>query len=284
MIYALDESNRIVGLTDDCNLPPVLQEKESVGKRSSSADVERILELNPDLVIVSGLSPDEIVNQIESAGVPVLKYWALHVDTLLPMVEDIGLILGEDDKAEMLRDFIESNYEIIEERIENLSVNEKPNVYFMSMGHFDWTGNSISSAHKRIVDSGGVNIAANLEAKVPHVDLEWVIEQNPDVIIYSMSYSQYEGSTPTIEEMKTKRQEIMTLPGFDEIDAVQNGRVYVMDISMASGMTEVVTLFYYAQWFQPALFQDVDPESIHQDIFQKYFDEGLVGHWAYPTL
>jgi len=284
VIYALDESNRIVGLTDDCNLPPVLQEKESVGKRSSSADVERILELNPDLVIVSGLSPDEIVNQIESAGVPVLKYWALHVDTLLPMVEDIGLILGEDDKAEMLRDFIESNYEIIEERIENLSVNEKPNVYFMSMGHFDWTGNSISSAHKRIVDSGGVNIAANLEAKVPHVDLEWVIEQNPDVIIYSMSYSQYEGSTPTIEEMKTKRQEIMTLPGFDEIDAVQNGRVYVMDISMASGMTEVVTLFYYAQWFQPALFQDVDPESIHQDIFQKYFDEGLVGHWAYPTL
>lgn len=90
-------------------------------------------------------------------------------------------------------------------------------LWIMSMGHFDWTVSFASVGHTRIAKAGGGNIAADLEGKVPHVDMEWVIQQNPEIIVCSMSSSQYEGDSPTVEEMKAKREEIMNLPGFDRI-------------------------------------------------------------------
>ena len=120
-------------------------------------------------------------------------------------------------------------------------------------------------------------MAEDLEGKVPHVDMEWVIEQNPEVIVYSMPASQYEGATPIIEEMEQKRDEIMSLPGFDEIDAVKAGKVYVVDINMASGLAKVVNMLYYAKWFHPELFEDVDPRAVHEEIYQKYFNMDIEG-------
>ncbi len=51
MIYALGESDRIIAVTEDCDMPPALLEKERIGKSGRNADLERIIELNPDLVI-----------------------------------------------------------------------------------------------------------------------------------------------------------------------------------------------------------------------------------------
>jgi len=110
-----------------------------------------------------------------------------------------------------------------------------------------------------------------------------VIEQNPEIIVYSMSQGQYHGSTPTIEEMEAKRKEIMSLPGFENIDAVKTGRVYITDIKMASGLSELVAMLYYAKWFHPDLFQDIDPRTVHEELLRKYFDMDIDGiYQAYP--
>ena len=50
-----------------------------------------------------------------------------------------------------------------------------------------------------------------------------------------MSHEQYAGETPTIEEMAARRDEIMALPGFERIDAVKTGQVYITDIAAANG-------------------------------------------------
>ncbi|WP_292475987.1 ABC transporter substrate-binding protein [Methanothrix sp.] len=126
------------------------------------------------------------------------------------------------------------------DRTETIPDEDRPEVYFMSMGHFDWTANRDSTGNIRVVEAGGRNIAADLPTKVPHVDMEWVIEQNPEIIVYSMSQEQYNATTPTIEEMEAKRDEIMSLPGFEDIDAVKTGRVYITDIKMASGLKGTV--------------------------------------------
>ena len=130
------------------------------------------------------------------------------------------------------------------DRTETIPDEDRPEVYFMSMGHFDWTANRDSTGNIRVVEAGGRNIAADLATKVPHVDMEWVIEQNPEIIVYSMSQEQYKGTTPTIEEMQAKRDEIISLPGFEDIDAVKTGRVYITDIKMASGLSELVSMLY----------------------------------------
>jgi iron complex transport system substrate-binding protein len=113
--------------------------------------------------------------------------------------------------------------------------------------------------------------------------MEWVIEQNPEIIIYSMSKEQYNATTPTIEEMEAKRDEIMSLPGFESIDAVKTGRIYVTDIKMASGLSEMVTMLYYAKWLHPDLFGDIDPREVHEELLKKYFDMEIDGiYQVYP--
>jgi len=283
VLYALDESDRIVGRTDDCDMPPYLLEKPSVGTASNRVNVELILDLDPDLVIgrTGALFPQEIEEQIEKNGVPVLRYRALHVVTLLPMIEDLGSILKKEDEAEDLGDYIGDYYDTIIERTESLSEDEKPRVYFMSMGHVDWTGGEESAGDERIIDSGGVNVARDISGSLVYVNREWVLEEDPDVILYSR-VSPSSGDVPTVEDYEdTVWEKILSEPGFSDLGAIKNGRLYLFDISMASGLTEIVTLLYYAQWFHPDLFEDLDPEAVHREIFQKYFDMELEGTWAY---
>lgn len=283
VLYALDESDRIVGRTDDCDMPLALLEKPSVGTASNRVNVELILDLDPDLVIgrTGALFPQEIEEQIEKNGVPVLRYRALHVVTLLPMIEDLGLILKKEDEAEDLGDYIGDHYDTIIERTEPLSEDEKQRVYFMSMGHVDWTGGKESAGDERIIDSGGVNVARDIPGSLVYVNREWVLEEDPDVILYSR-VSPSSGDVPTVEDYEdTVWEKILSEPGFGDLGAIKNGRLYLFDISMASGLTEIVTLLYYAQWFHPDLFEDLDPEAVHREIFQKYFDMELEGTWTY---
>jgi iron complex transport system substrate-binding protein len=64
---------------------------------------------------------------------------------------------------------------------------------------------------------------------------------------------------------------------------VKSGKVYIVDINMASGLAEVANMLYYAQWFHPDLFEDVDPRAVHEEIYQKYFDMDIEGvHQVYP--
>jgi iron complex transport system substrate-binding protein len=285
VIYALGESDRIIAVTDDCNMPPDLLEKESIGTSGRDADMERIIELNPDLVLAKTgtLFPQEDEQTLVDYGIPVLRYRTLHVDTLISMIGDLGRVLEAEEKASDMVDEVEGYYYTILNRTKTISDESRPAVYFMSMGHFDWTGNSESAGHTRIVEAGGRNIAADLETTVPHVDMEWIIDQNPEVIVYSMSSGQYEGATPTIEEMEAKRAEIMALPGFDGIDAVKTGRVYITDINMASGLSELVNMLYYAKWLHPDLFQDVEPREVHEEFLKKYFDMEIDGiYQVYP--
>jgi iron complex transport system substrate-binding protein len=285
VVYALGESHRLVALSDDCTIPPALCEKERVGRSGREADIERIMELRPSLVIAKtgGLFAQEHEEQLAGYGVPVLRYRALSIDTLIPMIEDLGLILDREMEAKDMVDHLGEYADVVISRTAGIPEEERPRVYFMSMGHFDWTASCESTGHDRIVAAGGMNTAEDLMGKVPHVEMEWVIERNPEVIVYSMPSSQYHGAVPTLEEMADKRDEIMLLPGFTEIDAVKAGRVYVVDINMASGLAEVVNMLYYARWFHPHLFEDIDPRSLHEEIYHKYFGIDMDGlNQVYP--
>jgi len=285
VLCALDAQDRIVAVTKDCNIPSTLQDKESVGESGREADIERILEIKPDLVIAKtgALFPKDDEKKLTDYGIPVLRYRVLHIDALLPMIKDLGKLLQKDEQAGEMADWIDGYYQTILDRIGKLPDSKKPSVYFMSMGHIDWTGNRASTGNTRIAEAGGRNIAADLSVTVPHVETEWIIEQNPEIMIYSMSSEQHQGTYPTIEEMKAKQQEIMSQPGFEVIDAVKTGRVYITDINMASGLSEMVTMLYYAKWLHPDHFQDIDPRAVHAELLKKYahMDIGDI-HQVYP--
>ena len=96
VIYALDGADRIVAVTSACTMPPAMLEREVLGRSALSLEAEPIIALKPDLVI-EGVPPlkEDVRKQLDEAGIPVLQYWALHADKILPMIEDFGAILGK---------------------------------------------------------------------------------------------------------------------------------------------------------------------------------------------
>ena len=71
ILYAIGAGDKLVGRTDYCDYPAAVSEVESVGS-ISNADIEKILSLEPDLVLASTHFSDDAVKQLEDAGVPVL--------------------------------------------------------------------------------------------------------------------------------------------------------------------------------------------------------------------
>ena len=72
-------------------------------------------------------------------------------------------------------------------------------------------------------------------------------------------------------------------PGFKEIKAAKDGKVYIIDSRLITGPRSIIGLLYYANWFHPGLFQDIDPEAVHREMLQRFFGLELEGTWVYPS-
>lgn len=159
---------------------------------------------------------EDVRQQLDEAGIPVLQYWALHVDRILPMIDDFGAILGKEERAKELHDFIEGYYNLAMDRLKDLPEESRPRVYYMIMGQTSWTCGEGSDMGKSIEEAGGRNIAAGLFGSVPEVDPEWIIEQNPDVMVYHhIRQSESNASvSPSLDDLKERRDFVISQPGF----------------------------------------------------------------------
>ena len=145
----------------------------------------------------------------------------------------------------------------------------------------------------------GINIAHDIVGSgkwaYPVVDPEWVLEQNPDFIVRPTFGGDWGYAIDEIQkqkwemEMEAVREETMNRPGWEKIKAVKNGDVYIVSGDIASsGLTGFVWAAYMAKWFNPDLFEDLDPEAIHQEYIDRFlridYDLDEHGVFVYPPL
>ena len=283
VICALGDGHRIVARSYECSFPPLLEDRTNVGA-ATKPNIELLLQEEPRVVIArtGTLFKQELRDKLEAAGVPVIQFRSLELDTVLPMIDQMELMLGKKDKAEELARFIENYASLIEGRIAELEPEEKPLVLFQSMGHMYWSNNAETAGHRRIVFAGGTNIAAEEPVKVPHLSAEWVLEKNPDITVYSYLKASDLGKIPCLEELKATCDTMLGQPGFKEIKAAMDGKVYIIDSRLITGPRSIIGLLYYAKWFHPDLFQDVDPEAVHREMLQRFLGLEFEGTWVYP--
>jgi iron complex transport system substrate-binding protein len=143
--------------------------------------------------------------------------------------------------------------------------------------------------------AGGDNIYADSPVEYPEVDPEWVIEQQPDIIVKAVGNEVIpSGSGYGITDaspLKAKRDEIMNpdiRPGWDTIPAIKEGKVYLMTTDIYTGPRATIGVLYMAKWFHPVEFSDIDPAKVHQEWLQKFhgIDPELTGSFifAYPEF
>ena len=289
----------IVGVSSDITARttffPELSKLPSVGV-STNPDVEKIIELNPDIVCTGRYQSmaDDLADKL--LDTTAITCWDTGRPNLMQNnVMILGYLLDKREEAEQFCDFYhEYLNERIGERLSDISESDKKRVYIEHLD--DYNAMTVgSSGHELCVAAGGINIATDLPdtSKKPTitVDPEWVIEENPDVIVKMVYCSKfglcgYGGDDP--QEMKKLRENLMNRSGWEGMTAVANDRVYILDRDLFGSTANFISAAYLAKWFYPDLFEDLDPEAFHQEYLTEYqgldYDLSEHGVFVYPPL
>lgn len=211
IIFAIGAEDKLIARTDWCNYPEAVFEYASVGN-IDQPDVEAIIELNPDVVILSEITMKELALQIQDAGIPI--FVVDEEDSFsgaYKCVEIVGQVLGAEDKA---LEITSSMKEDIESIINEISTYEKKTVYYvMGYGEYgDFTAGKGTFISQMIAAAGGINVADDTEGWAYSV--EKLVEHNPDVLLLS-TWAPSEGLKETA--------------GYKDLAAVKDDRMFTLD-------------------------------------------------------
>ena len=176
--FLLKEESKLVGVTDFCTYPPQTEKLPKVGKLLN-INTESILQLKPDLVIISSVVSKKDVEKMERAGLTVYAIKdEQHLTDLTHTIAILGELLNRKSEATQL---IQSYNAEIEEYGGQQSA-KKPSVYYVvGFGDGgDFTAPGTSFIQDIITLAGGRNIAEPLETW--NISREYLFAQDPDYI------------------------------------------------------------------------------------------------------
>ena len=284
--------NKVVGvssgLAGEKILLPMMSKLPVVGS-SSKPDPEAIIALKPDVVMQYATWCVGLEEKLEPAGITVVRLSLTDPETMVEDLKKLGYILDTEEKAEEFIDWYEGYMDKIKDRTEGLSEEDKPQVYLEMYPKPDnWrykTFGKGSSGDRQCRMVGGRNIAADIIGY--GVDPEWVVEQNPDIIIAVVTSTIPSGyGVDDWTGVKAVWETAMNLPELQNINAVKNERVYVVASDIRCGIQMVTCITYWAKWFHPDLFEDLNPQAIHQEYLDRFqrvdYDIKEQGVFVYP--
>ena len=259
---------------------PELADETVVGLYTSP-DYEKIIELHPDIVITMGRKVGADEEKLKSTGITLVGLDITSPYFVKSDVLKLGYILGQKDRANEYIEWREKYEDKIKDHIANLSVEEKPKVFIEWGTTKKMTFGEGSVGDDLCIISGGENIAHDLSNPWPEVDPEWVIEQDPDIILSSVSLDDQWGWNST-NEPQDITNEIINRPGMSDISAVKNGRGYAVNHNIAWGADSMFGQACWAKCFYPDL--DIDPSEIYREYLERYmgiaYPENIV--FVYP--
>ena len=183
-LYLLGEQDRIVGVSGYAVRPPQVRKEKPRISAFISADIPKILALEPDLVLTFSDLQADIVSDLIRAGVPVHAFNQRDVAGILAMVRTVGALVGRAEDANRLAVSYEERLASVEKSARG---NPRPRVYFE-----EWDSPLISGigwVSELIRVSGGDDIfpelAAQKAAKHRIVSPDAVLARRPDVILAS---------------------------------------------------------------------------------------------------
>ncbi|OPY50128.1 MAG: Cobalamin-binding protein precursor [Methanosaeta sp. PtaU1.Bin112] len=279
ILWALDGGKSMVGRSASSNFPPALENVTIVGKHSNAPDLELIMELKPELVIADTMFSEEDRKVLEEDGIAVVVERFIDPFRTLQVIENLGKALGKEERASELSGQLKGYQDLVKERTSGIKQEDRPTVFFEWLGKPYHSASNGTSYDNFIDFAGGVNLAANESTDYPDVSPEWVIENDPDIILHilgsSKDYSQ--------EDLKKWREEIMSRPELQNLKAVKEGRVYVLSGTVATGVRSAIGELYLAKWLHPQLFEDMDPQSVHRELIKEFYGLELEGAYGFPT-
>jgi iron complex transport system substrate-binding protein len=213
-LYLLGEAHRIVGISGYTVRPPQARKEKPRVSAFISADIPKILALEPDLVLTFSDLQAEIVAALVRAGVAVHAFNQRTIAGILDMIRTLGALVGAAHRADALAERLTANLESTGRR--SAERGRHPKVYFE-----EWDDPMISGiawVSELIAVAGGVDIFPELAGRKSASDRvttpEAVIARAPELIIGSWCGKKF------------SKDKVAARPGFDAIPAVRNRKLY----------------------------------------------------------
>lgn len=245
ILFALGLGQRLVGVDDFSDYPPEAKAIEKVA--GMEPNKEKIVSLNPDLIVAVGGSPAQLekATALEKLGLTVIVLNPPDIEGVIRNIELVGQATGRSQAAGQMAADLRARVRAVADKTANAP---KLQVFF----ELDATDPSKPFApgpgsfiDGMITLAGGANVAAKAALQWVQLSAEEIIAQNPDVIVLSDADF---GITP--ESVKAR-------PGWNVIAAVKNGAVYPISANLVSrpGPRVVDGLEQLAKLIHPELFK-----------------------------
>ena len=243
ILFALGLGDRVVGVTRYCNYPEEAKEIEQIGG-FADPDLERIIALKPDLILAKGTLQKSLVTKLEEREQTVFWLYPRSVNEILESFESIGKLTGTSVTAQQLRKEIEERIEKVEAKIKDIPEQDRPTI-FRVMG-LDPPGTIGGQSFQTDVYrlAGGRNIFADTDKDYFQLDLETLLELDPDIIVVC-------GEDEDEAKRMIKEQE-----GWEGLTAVKTDRIVVIscDLICRPSPRLAQTIEILAKEFHPELF------------------------------
>jgi iron complex transport system substrate-binding protein len=242
-----------------------------------SPDIEKALELEPDLVFLyatfSTSYCDDIQDKLEDAdpGITVLRFDNYRPGEIYAEeTKKMGYVLNRVEETNEFLEFFHEYMDTIEEHVEGLSEEEKKTVYIECWREWH-TATKEAGWGQKLEMAGGYNVFGDEPGEYIDVDAEAVIFENPEIIVrIEREMGGYELDAGDNAELKELWEEIRDRDGLEHVTAVENETIYIITNHVFGGTRNFIGIGYLAKWFYPELFAELDPEAVHQEYLTRF--------------
>ena len=228
------------------------------GPMAQSAEAEKILSCDPDIVISEFEDSEKSDALQEQLGVPVITLSTgpkgVFDEKFYGSLSLLGTVFGKADKAEALIQFIQDEAAAITAKVSNIPEEDKPSVYICGLGNWGTTNHLMTSETYAPFQVAGIkNVVSGLGMeKVGPIEEEKFVELGGDMDIIIMDAAAVKNIKPLYQEDPTM---------FDTCKAWQNGEVY-LEMAFNAYYTNyelaLVNTWFIAKTVYPEAFKDVD--------------------------
>jgi iron complex transport system substrate-binding protein len=209
-LYLLGEDERIVGVSGYAVRPPRVRREKPRVSAFTTADIDKIAALEPDLVLTFSDLQADIVASLVRRGIGVHAFNQRDLGGIYAMIETLGALVGVPEKGARLAAELRKRVSAVAERSRDAP---RPRVYFE-----EWDEPMISGIRwvsELVEAAGGTDVFPELArhdaARDRIVAPERVIAARPDIVVGSWCGKKF------------RPERFAARPGFDAIPAVRGG-------------------------------------------------------------
>lgn len=210
ILFALGLADRIVGVTDWCDYPSAVEDKPKIGN-IAPLNLERVISLRPDLVLACNLNGKDPVESLSALGIPTFALNPVSFTDLAEAILLVGELTATKNAAQQLVAELEAALAALAP--EEKSSAPKPKVLITIGADLSdlWTAGTGTFLDEAVTLLGWKNIGGGLGFSWGQINLEYILAENPDLILTEMDPALFEQDSFFRELTAVRRHQVFQI-------------------------------------------------------------------------